>query len=231
MKELDIPKTGKRGNTVAFRTRYGQCERQHVKPRNPRTEAQCQWRGILGAVSAAWARLTEERRLAWVAAGARVRKRDSLGKSYSLTGQAHFVAINTARVRIGREMLLDPPQPVDFGPNPVGQLIIKATGGRLTLRLSLSKPALGDIMIFGSAPCSPGRMKCRNVTYLGLLPAPVRGLSDITSLYRKMFGLLPAGARIFIRIQQQVNGWESSATDASAIIPAKPGPSASRVSP
>ncbi|MEI6780374.1 MAG: hypothetical protein WCQ21_05565 [Verrucomicrobiota bacterium] len=53
MKTLDIPKSGKHGNTVAFRTRYGQCERQHGKPTNARTEVQCQWRELLGAVSAA----------------------------------------------------------------------------------------------------------------------------------------------------------------------------------
>jgi hypothetical protein len=108
MKELDIPKSGKCGNTVAFKSQYGQCERQHVKPANRRTYAQCQWRKDMGNVSTAWGDLTDERRLAWIAAGAMVHRRNSLGRMYSLTGQAHFVAINSARVRIGCEILLDP---------------------------------------------------------------------------------------------------------------------------
>jgi len=40
MKAMDIPKTGKRGNAVAFKSRFGQCERQHVKATKPRTDAQ-----------------------------------------------------------------------------------------------------------------------------------------------------------------------------------------------
>jgi hypothetical protein len=38
-------------------------------------------------------------------------------------------------------------------------------------------------MVFGQAPCSAGRAKRRNVAYLGLLPAPQAGRSDITNLY------------------------------------------------
>ena len=231
MKELDIPKSGKRGNTVAFRTRYGQCEREHVQPKDPLTEAQRQWREDMGKVSAAWATISEEQRLAWNASGSRVRKRDKLGRRYSLTGQAHFVGINSARVRIGREMLLDPPQPVLFGLNPVEKLIIKVTGGRLTLKLSVCEPITADIMVFGSVPSSPGRMKCRQVTYLGLLPAPVRGLCDITKLYREMFGMPPIGSRVFIRVRQQLNGWESGDDDLSAIVLPKPALAPSRRRP
>ena len=219
MKQLDIPKSGKRGRTVAFKTRYGQCERDYVHPRNPRTDAQRQWRKDMGAVSTAWGTITEEQRLAWNAAGARVRKRDSLGKFYSLTGQAHFVGINSARVRIGREMLLDPPQPVDFGPNPVQKLIIGNAGSRLTLKLRVSKPVTADIMVFGEAPCSPGRMKCRSVTYLGLLTASKGGLSNITRLYAEVFGLPPAGSRVFIRTRQVIDGWEDAPLQTTAIVP------------
>ncbi|MCX6922487.1 MAG: hypothetical protein NT154_04625 [Verrucomicrobia bacterium] len=228
MQSLDILKSGKHSNTVAFRTRYGQYERQYLKPTKPRTKAQCRWRELLGAVSAAWARLTEQQRIAWIAAGALVRRRTSLGKSYSLTGQAHFVAINSARARIGRELLLDPPQPEHFGPSPVGPLTFDGAGGRLSLQLSVCEPFIGDIMVIGAAPCSPGRMKCRNVTYLGLLSAPVRGFCGITRLYREVFGLPPAGARVFIRTQQQINGWESRVTDTSAIAPARPAPASKR---
>jgi hypothetical protein len=231
MKELDNPKSGKRGNTVAFKTKYGQCEREHVQPKDPLTEAQLQWCEDMGEVSAAWAHITEEQRLAWNASGSRVRKRDSLGRRYSLTGQAHFVGINSARVRIGREMLLDPPQPAQFGLNPVEKLIIKVIGGRLTLKLSICEPITADIMVFGAAPCSPGRMKCRKVTYLGLLPAHVRGLCDITKLYRDMYGLPPVGSRVFIRVRQQLNGWESGDDDFSAIVLPKPALASSRRRP
>ena len=170
MKTHDNPGSGKLGDKVASKNHYGPHQRQHVIPTAPRTDAQRDCRSALGNGSKAWGRLlTEEQRLAWIAAGAKVRRRDSLGQSYSLTGQAHFVGINSVLACLGREMVWDPPQPVVFGPNPVRQLIISNGDGRLTLKLSVAEPLAEEIMVFGEAPCSPGRMKCRNVTYLGLV--------------------------------------------------------------
>ena len=40
MKTFDIPKSGKRGSVVAFKSRFGQCEREHTPSRKPRTAAQ-----------------------------------------------------------------------------------------------------------------------------------------------------------------------------------------------
>ena len=65
MKVLDIPKSGKRGNTVWQRNRYGQYGYPAFIPYNPRTTAQVAVRGTFGAVSARWRELTEEQRILW----------------------------------------------------------------------------------------------------------------------------------------------------------------------
>jgi len=60
MKALDIPKSGKRANIVAYPTPYGQCERQLVIPANRQTPARDHMRGSFGNLARAWGRrLTE----------------------------------------------------------------------------------------------------------------------------------------------------------------------------
>jgi hypothetical protein len=133
-------------------------------------------RGAFGRFARAWGRgLTEEQRRAWNEAGPKVRSAKRLGQSGPLTGQQHFEGINSARACIRKEMLFEPPAPVLLGLNPVGQLTITNGEGGVRLRLSVSGPVAEDIMVFGQAPCSAGRMKRRNVSYLGLLPASEGG--------------------------------------------------------
>jgi hypothetical protein len=119
-------------------------------------------------------------------------------------------------------MLWEPPSPVVFGPNPVEALSVSQGDEGISLRLSVSGSVVEDIMVFGAAPCSAGRKKCRNVAYLGLLPAPVGGVSDITEMYVKRYGEPEPGKRVFIRTRQQRNGWEGHHKDTSEVVPAKP---------
>jgi hypothetical protein len=166
--------------------------------------------------------LTQAQRDAWDAAGPKVQSAKRLGSSGPLTGQQHFQGINSARARLGLDMLLMPPAPVAFGPNPVGQLAITNGEGGVRLLLNISTPPAEDIMVFGQAPCNSGRRKRRNVSYLGLLPAPQAGLSDITDLYIARYGEPAAGQRVFIVTRQQKDGWEGFDQETHEIVPDKP---------
>jgi hypothetical protein len=70
---------------------------------------------------------------------------------------------------------------------------------------------------------TPSWAYCGDYCFLGLLPAPVEHVSDITRLYIRKYGVPLANARIFIRAWQQVEGWECRGqmrlTD--AIVPAR----------
>src|ERR1035441_3637768 len=163
MKVLDIPKSGKCGGVVYYRTHRGQYSRRYVIPHDPRTVAQRLAREIMCAVSKAWRDLlTEEERGAWRVAGPKVMSRPRLFQSGPLSGEMHFSGINCARRRIGRELLRRPPEPLVFGPNPVEGLIISEGQGRLKLELRVSGPVTEDIMVLGAAPCNAGRRKCRS---------------------------------------------------------------------
>jgi hypothetical protein len=125
----------------------------------------------------------------------------------------------------------------------VGFAIRQGRGG-MALKVKVSRdvrwedrPALEDLMVFAWAPCNAGVDKNSHYAFLGLLPAPVRGESDITKLFLKKlkewrklkdkrYHIPLEGSRIFIRVWQQVNGWENEVGMflANALVPARTWP-------
>jgi hypothetical protein len=95
MKTHDIPKSGKRDNVVAFKSRFCQVERQHSKSAKRPSAAQLRAREDLGGVSLGWSAITEEQRQAWDALAKKTRNRPRLGQSGPLTGQNLFTKINS----------------------------------------------------------------------------------------------------------------------------------------
>ena len=222
MKTLDIPKSGKCGTIVAYRGRYGQVQRQYLVPADPKTPARQHMRRGFGNFARAWSRvLTQAQREPWNVAGPKVQSKTKLG-SGPLTGQQLFQGLNSARFRIGAEMLLTPPARVVFGLSPIGQLSISNGENGVRLLLNVTGPVTEDIMVFGQAPCSAGRMKRRNVAYLGLLPAPQNGMSDITDMYVARYGEPRAGTKVFIVTCQRKDGWEGYERETNEIVPEKP---------
>jgi hypothetical protein len=219
MRELSNPQSGTLGTTVSLKTRYGQVRRQYIKPRNPRTPAQTRIRANLGRVSARWRALTEEQRGAWTVGARKARSRRRLGQSSYLTGCQFFIKINCARAAVGLSLLVDPPAAPNFDTNPVSALVITNTNGAIALKLKVSGTPAADIVVLGVGPRSAGVSYAWNFVTLGLLPAPSRGLSDITDLYVAKFGAPAPGMRIFIRTRQQINGWEDSPRQLTAVVP------------
>jgi hypothetical protein len=217
--KLDVPQSGKVGATVNLVSRYGQIQRQYVKPRDPKTPAQMRIRSNLARVSSRWRALTEEQRSAWTAGGRDVKTQRRLGRSTFLTGCQFFIKINCARAAIGLDQLTTPPDLPKFEPNPVGELAISNTRGTLALKLSVSGTPAEHTIVLGAAPCSAGRSSTRHFNILGFLPDPVRGASDITDLYVARYGVPPAGTRVLIRTQQHINGWDDLPKQTTAIVP------------
>jgi hypothetical protein len=222
MKVLDIPSSGKRGTIVAYLSPFGLCHRALIVPANTQTPARQHMRRAFGNFARAWNRvLTQAQRDRWNAAGPKVRSAKRL-ESGPLTGQLHFQGINSARSCIGLPPLWEPPAPVVFDRNPVGPLIITNDQSGLRLLLKLTGPVTEDIMVFAQAPCSAGRSKRRNVSYIGLLPLAVDGLCDITALYVARYGAPRPGEKLFIVTRQQKDGWEDFDQETSEIVPEPP---------
>ncbi len=86
--------SGKCGNMVWQRNRYGQICYPAFIPANPRTPAQVAIRAIFAAVSKRWRLLTEEQRLAWIAAAALILSKPRASQYGPLTGLQLFVKVN-----------------------------------------------------------------------------------------------------------------------------------------
>ena len=181
MKILDITKSGKCGQVVAFQSRYGLCLRQLVSPRNTITPARQFMRRAFGHHSQVYSRkLSAEQLDRWSLAGAQVMSDPRLGQNGPLTGQQLYASIKSVRSRVDLPATLEPPARVAFGRSAVGELVSENTEAGVRLRLRIAGELNEDVMVFGQEPCSSGRRKRRNVAYLGLLPPPVDGMSEIS---------------------------------------------------
>ena len=223
MKILDTPRSGKCGRVVAFQSRTGLCLRDLVIPRNERTLPRQFMRGAFGHHSQDYSRkLDDDQRSRWIFAGAQVMSNPRLGQNGPLTGQQLYTSINSVRSRVNLSATLEPPVPVAFGPSEVGGLVAENTEAGVRLRLRITGELNEDVMVFGQEPCSAGRSKRRNVAYLGLLPPPVAGWSDITYLYQARYGEPRPGTRLFIVTCQQKNGWKGMDQETNALVPDRP---------
>jgi hypothetical protein len=223
MKIQDIPKSGKCGLTVAWRSRYGLCLRQWVPQKPGLTPARVEVCTHFGYNSALWsAKLSDEQQERWILAAAQVMSHPRLAAKGPLTGQQLWTGISTTRAVVGLpESLEVPPRPV-FGPSNLGPLTIEndENGPRLYVTVTGDLPE--DIMLFAQAPCSRGRYKRRNVSYIGLLPPPIGNRSEITHLYKTKFGSPRAGQKIFLITCQQKAGWKGVDRETSATVPDPP---------
>lgn len=223
MKILDTPRTGALGRTVAFQSRFGLCLRERVCPRNNRTPARELMRGAFGHHSQVYShKLSTEQLDRWRLAGAQVMSDPRLGQSGPLSGQQLYTSINSVRSRVDLPETLEVPARPSFSANPVGSLVISNSEQGARLQLQVSGELNEDVMVFGQEPCSSGRHKRRNLAYLGLLPLPINGLSDITDLYRARYGEPRPGTKVFIVTCQQKDGWKGFDKETSEIVPDRP---------
>jgi hypothetical protein len=194
-------------------------------PRASRTEAQVHARQSFGLSSQGWGlRLTEPQRERWTLAALTVPSYPSLNMYSHLSGQQFCVKINATLRCLGQAPTNEPPAPVVFSPSCVGAMSIDYDeAGNVRLLLAVGA-AVEDIMLFGQAPCSAGRMKHRRVCYLGLVGPATNGQCDITAPYVARYGQPRPGQKIFIVTCQTKNGWKAQDHVTSAIVPPKPLP-------
>ena len=192
--------------------------------REPGSPAQERAWGSFGSASGLWSSLTEEQYRAWDVAAKQENRRRHLPRGHRINGQNLFTEINSHQAFFGLPPYLFPPERPTFSPDPLGPLV---TGdGRDGLRLMLHVPEAPSchVLVFAARPCSPGRRYCDKLHYIGLLPAPAGGWSEITTLYRRKHGVPPSRSRVIIATQQQQDGWRDRLKRLDVIVPAVQGP-------
>src|ERR1022692_1438371 len=152
MKISSIPKSGRKGSVVYVNTRHGKVVREYVRPRNPQTTDQQGNRSNFGAVSKRWHTLVLEQRSAWRIAAANNYFVNETGRRVHLNGYNFFVSLNTRRADLGLPQFDLPPAKPVFGRNPVVELDITNTGGKITLKLRVPSPPAQYTLVQGAAP-------------------------------------------------------------------------------
>ena len=222
MKILDIPQSGKRGLNVSQAGQFGQISRTLAIPANPRTAAQMTVRDNLSRVAAKWRALTETQRVEWMEAATAVKSTSRLGQNGALSGFQLFTKINCTLAQFGQARVDTPPLRPQFPDLAPQNLVITNTAGVVALKLTCPTSPGTNTVVRGSKPVSQGIEVCKDFRVLGACPAPAQGSADITSLYTARYGVPKAGTKVYVQINQVVDGWESLPRTFSAIVPAAP---------
>ena len=200
MKINSIPKRGRKGSVIYSETRHGKVARavrapsQSPHARSNRTTA------TTSALSpAAGALSTPEQRAAWGVAAANKYFVTEKGRRVRLNGYNFFVSLNVRRADLGLPQFDLPPAEPVFSQNPVDELAATFTGGKFTLKLRVPGPPAQYTLVQGAAPVRSGVRYVHHFPFLGLLPPPKDGWSDITELYVARYGVPKVGTAIWIR--------------------------------
>jgi hypothetical protein len=177
-------------------------------------------RAILTRVAMRWRSLQEAQRAAWTAAASGVSSASRLGQSGPLTGQQLFNKINCTLAEFGQAQVDVPPERPQFPDLAPVNLVITNTVGAIALRLTCPTDPGDNTIVRGSKPVSQGYGKFTDFRVLGICPAPAQGSANITGLYTARYGAPPVGMKVFVRVSQYVDGWESQPVTFSAVVPA-----------
>ena len=164
-------------------------------------------------VVSSWRGLEPAQRLAWCLA--------ATDNRLGLNGYNYYIQVNARRAHLDLSLFTLPPDPASsVGPNPVAELAITHNGGQVSLKVRVPSAPAQYTLVQGAAPVSAGVRCVTHFPYLGLLPAPADGWSDITELYVARYGVPLVGSVVFIRTCQQVDGWADPPKVTSALVPA-----------
>jgi hypothetical protein len=207
MKMQSIPKRGRKHSVIYSTGRYGNVAREFVPPKNPRTVQQQRHRGNILAVSRRWRTLSLEQCGTWRALAANRYFVNDEGQRVRLNCFKLFVSLNTRRADLGLPQLdVAPAEPV-FNPTPVGELAVTYPEGRFTLKLRVEGAPAQLILVQGARPVRSCVRFVQHFPFLGLLPPPTDGWSDITEMYVARFGVPKPGTAVWIRTCQHIDGF------------------------
>jgi len=85
--------------------------------------------------------------------------------------------------------------------------VITNTGDKITLKLRVTSPPAQYILVYGAAPVRSCVRYVLHFPFLGLLPPPIDGWSDITEMYVARFGIPKPGTAVWIRTCQHIDGF------------------------
>ena len=219
MKIPEMPKSGKCGGKVWQRRRHGYSSHALVIPANPGTPAQITARGIWSVVFKRWRKLTQAQRDCWIAAAKTRNSRPNIEQEGPLTGCQLFGMINVALSYFGRAQVDLPPKYPRFPRLAISGLVVTNVANVIQISLCCSRDPGNCTILRASLPVSARRKVCTDFRVIGFRPPPEHGFAEITSLYTAKFRAPRVGSRLFIQVNQIIDGWEDTPRVFTAIVP------------
>ena len=176
-------------------------------------------RNNLSRVAARWRALQETQRVAWMAAAKEAMSNPHLNQSGNLSGFLLFTKINCTLAQFGQDEVDAPTERPQFPALAPQALVITNASGVITLKLTCPTDPGQNTIVRGAAPLSQGREVCKDFRILGACPAPAQGSANITSLYTARYGEPPVGKKVYVQVNQAIDGWESLPVTFWAIVP------------
>ena len=207
MKKKSIPKRGRVGNVIYSETRHGNVARGFTPPKNPRTDQQQAHRDNVRAVLGRWGTLTAEQQAVWRVRAANKWFVNDEGRLVRLNCYNYFASLNIRRADLNLPQFDLPPLEPRFLKNPIDELRASFVGGVFRLELHVPSPTAQHTLVCGAAPVRSGVRYVQHFHFLGLLPLPTDGWSDITELYVARFGEPKPNWAIWIRTCQHIDGY------------------------
>ena len=75
-------------------------------------------------------------------------------------------------------------------------------------------------MLWGAPPCSQGQATSPGAVFLGTLTSPINNEIDVSTAYKARYGSPAVGSKVFVRVNQNINGWQDIPRQFAAIVPA-----------
>jgi len=154
------PISGKEGDIVYARNRYGQYTRPLRLPVNPKTEPQETVRTALAILSQRWADLDGDERTGWKAYADNVAIMNRVGQPIHLTAHAMFVRCNLPRLAYVEEPATRSDAPTEYSHARLGTPQITFAGSTFTLVPSPDDDWTDDggyLFIYATPPHPPTR--------------------------------------------------------------------------
>jgi len=195
---------GKIGGHVASQNRAGAYFRTKVTPSNPQTSYQTEARNRLAAISTTWVGLTAAKILAWNNAVGQFKGTDIFGDIKNPSGFNLHQRLNNNLVRIGESAIDTPPLPEAIPVITTG-VLTAAAASTIEVTFTDDPDVTGSaIEVYATPALSPGRSAVSSeLRRIGLLPAIVANVADISTIYNAKFGAVgAAGQKIFISLTQ-----------------------------
>lgn len=148
--------SGSQGGLTASHNRGGAYLRTRVIPTDPLTTRQATVRGIFGGLVSRWTNiLTPLQRAGWDTYGNLITRTDTLGNSYTLTGQQAFLRCNTARIQAALAfpttswgVIDDAPAIADLGTPASGIISATMAATLFTIAVDIAGGAADDGGVF-----------------------------------------------------------------------------------